>query len=62
MCRDVGGPRVCHTEGSQSEREKQILRTNAYKWNLENGTDEAICRAGREIKNRCGHKGEGRVG
>ena len=24
ICRDVDGPRVCHTERSKSEREKQI--------------------------------------
>ena len=30
----------------KSEREKQILCINPYMWNLENGTDEPICRAG----------------
>ena len=35
ICRDVDGPRVCHTEWSKSEREKQILYINAYMWNLE---------------------------
>ena len=30
----MGGPRVCHTEWSKSEREKQISYTNAYMWNL----------------------------
>ena len=35
ICRDVGAPRVCHTEWSKSEREKQILHINAYVWNLE---------------------------
>ena len=34
-CRDVERPRVCHTEWSKSEREKQTLYTNAYMWNLE---------------------------
>ena len=34
-CRDVDGPRVCHTEWSKPEREKQILYINAYMWNLE---------------------------
>ena len=35
ICRDMGGPRDCHTERSKSEREKQILYVNAYMWNLE---------------------------
>ena len=35
ICRDVDGPRDCHTEWSKSEREKQISHINAYMWNLE---------------------------
>ena len=35
ICRDVDGPRDCHTEWSKSEREKQISYINAYMWNLE---------------------------
>ena len=35
ICRDVDGSRLCHTEWSQSEREKQILCINTYMWNLE---------------------------
>ena len=35
ICRDMDGPRDCHTEWSKSEREKQILYINAYMWNLE---------------------------
>ena len=35
ICRDVDGPRDCHTERRKSEREKQILYINAYMWNLE---------------------------
>ena len=35
ICRDVDGPRECHTEWSKSEREKQIWYNNAYMWNLE---------------------------
>ena len=31
----MDGPRVCPTELSRSEREKQILYINAYMWNLE---------------------------
>ena len=35
ICRDVEGPRVCHTEWNKSETEKQISYINAYIWNLE---------------------------
>ena len=35
ICRDVDGPRDCHTEWSTSEREKQISCINTYMWNLE---------------------------
>ena len=35
ICSEVDGPRVCHTEWSKSEREKQIPYANAYIWNLE---------------------------
>ena len=35
ICRDVDGSRDCHTEGSKSEREKQISYINTYMWNLE---------------------------
>ena len=49
--RDVNGPRVCHTELSKSEREKQIYHINTYVWNLKKkGTDEPICRAGTEMQ------------
>ena len=30
----MDGPRVCHTELSKSEREKQIPYANTYIWNL----------------------------
>ena len=30
----MDGTRDCHTESSESEREKQILYINAYMWNL----------------------------
>ena len=33
--RDVDGPKVCQTECSKSEREKQISYVNVYIWNLE---------------------------
>ena len=37
ICRDVHGPRDCHTELSMSEKEKQILYINAYMWKEKNG-------------------------
>ena len=30
ICRDADGPRICHTQWSKSEREKQILCINTY--------------------------------
>ena len=35
FCRDVDGPRICNTERTKSEREKQVLYINAYMLNLE---------------------------
>ena len=35
ICSEVDGPRVCYTEWSKSEREKQIPYANTYIWNLE---------------------------
>ena len=34
ICSEVDGPRICHTEWSKSEREKQIPYANTYIWNL----------------------------
>ena len=34
ICSEVDGPKVCHTEWSKSEREKQIPYANKYIWNL----------------------------
>ena len=57
ICRDVDGPRVCHTEESKSARKKQISYINlgqisyinSCMWNLKNnGTGEPICRGGIE--------------
>ena len=43
----VAGSRVCHTEWSKSEREKQIAYSNTYTCNQKkNGTDEPRGRAG----------------
>ena len=35
ICRDADGPRDCHTEWSESEREKQMVNINVYMWTLE---------------------------
>ena len=43
ICSEVDGVRVCHTEWSKSEREKQIKYANTYIWNL------------REKNNKKGH-------
>ena len=43
---EVDEPRACYMEWSKSERGKQISYINTCVWNLENGTDEHICRAG----------------
>ena len=43
-------PRACYTERSKSEKEKQMSYINTYVWELENGTDEPICRAGTETQ------------
>ena len=45
----MDGPRVGHTEGSKSEREKQIPHANTYIWNLKKkkkGSDEHRGRTG----------------
>ena len=60
ICWDVNGFRDCHTEWSKSEREKQISYINACMCNLENGTDEPVCRE--KLRHRCreqtyGHQG-----
>jgi len=39
-----------YAEWSDSQRERQILYINAYIWNLENGTDEAIYRVAVEMQ------------
>ena len=31
----MDGPRVCHTEWSNSQREKEVSYINEYIWNLE---------------------------
>ena len=51
ICSEVDGPRVCYTEGSKLEREKQISYANTYIWNLkkkkkENDSEEPMGRTG----------------
>ena len=50
FCSEGDGPRVCHTEWSKLEREKQIPYANTHIWNLKNknGSDEPSGRT--EIK------------
>ena len=65
ICRDMDGPRDCHTEWSKSEREKNISYINTYMWNLEN-----CCRwtglQGRnrntDVENKCMDTKEGKWG
>ena len=45
ICRDVDGPRLCHTQWSKSRTEKRITYINGYMWNLENGIDNLFCKA-----------------
>ena len=42
ICNEVDGVRVCHTEWSKSEREKQIPYDITYMWNLKYDTNELI--------------------
>ena len=35
ICRDVNGPRDCHTEWSKSERGKQLSHIKGYIWNIQ---------------------------
>ena len=65
ICRDVDGPRDCHTEWSKSEREKQILYINTYMWNLEKWYRWSYLQSRNrdtDVENKCmDTKGEGGV-
>ena len=37
ICSNMDGPRDCQTEGSKSDRERQISYDTAYMWNLKQG-------------------------
>ena len=67
ICRDVDGPRECHTEWSKSEREKQISYINAYMWNLEKWYRWSYMQSRNrdtDVENKCmytnGERGDGR--
>ena len=69
ICRDVDGPRDCHTEWSMSQRVKQISYINAYMWNLEKwyrGTGLQGRTRDTDVENQCmdtkGGKQRGRGG
>ena len=58
---EVDEPRAYYTEGSKSERKKQLLYTNAYIHGiLKDGTNEPISRAAMETGTLLGEEGEGR--
>ena len=44
ICRDMDGPRDCHTERSKTEREKYHILTHIGGIQ-KNGTDEPVCKA-----------------
>ena len=56
ICRDVDGPRVCHTEWNRSERGKKMLHVNTWMWNLGKMVQKNLyyyyffCRAGVEMQ------------
>ena len=55
ICSEVDGHRVCHTEWSKSEREKQIQYANTYIWELKrrrkNGHEEPRGKKGIKTQN-----------
>ena len=40
----MDGPRVYHTKGSKSEKDRQIPYDVTYMWNLKYDTKELMCR------------------
>ena len=42
ICRNMDGPRNCHTKGNKSDRERQILYDITYMWNVKYDTNELI--------------------
>ena len=45
---EVVEPTTYYTKWNESEKERWILYSNAYIWNLENGTEEFIYKAAME--------------
>ena len=65
ICRDVAGPRDCHTKWSKTEREKQISCINAYMWNLEKWYRWSYLQSRNRHRYReqtCGYKGGKEMG
>ena len=66
ICRNVDGPRDCHTEWSKPKREKQISYNIAYMCNLEKWHRWTYLQSRNrdtEVENKCmDTKGEGGVG
>ena len=38
ICRNMDGPRDCHTEWSKPDRERQISYVTTYRWNIKTDT------------------------
>ena len=56
ICRDVDGPRECHTKWSKSEKEKQWSYINTCMWNLEKSYRWSFLQSrsrDTDIKNKC---------
>ena len=50
ICSNMDGPRDCHTEWSESDRDRQISYYTIYVWNLKKkGTNELICKTEIEL-------------
>ena len=47
---EVDEPRACYTEGSKSERERQISYILTHIWNLERWYQDPRCRAAKETQ------------
>ena len=56
ICRDMDGPRDCHTGWNKSERGKQISYADAYMWNLEKWYRWSVLQnrnTDRDTENKC---------
>ena len=52
-CRDVNGPKDCHTDWTKSEREEQTSYINTCKWNLEKWYRWTDVSAEQKQRHRC---------